>query len=464
MVTINELREVIAQPHESLTVEVKQWLDMKDPRHLAKIVKAVIALRNRNGGFLLIGFDDKMDPSPNPPENVTEVYHGDVIQKLVSKYCSETFEVSVEFPERNGIKYPVLMVPSGVRCPVAAKAEMKDPEGKSLIAINDVYVRSLHSNGTVSSAKAPWQSWPDTMQICFDNREADLGNFLRRHLSGDMRKHLRLAVDDADTSAVGRVQQWPAAEVFLRESRERFAQVVSERSLDLPAHGFWEVSLVIEGALPPHSSNKKFLRLLDQSNPRYTGWPIWMTTESFRDEASKPYINGSLWEALLVKGLDDWSAHIDFMRFDPKGRFYLRRPFQDDVGTSKQRPDAFTQLDFVLPIIRTAETIAVGLAFAKAMGCDPESAVLSYLFTWTHLKGRSLTSWANPSRMFWGGDQAYKDEAVSQIEVPANMPLSRLGSFTKAATDPLFDVFDTNIGQDVIDDLASRLLSRRLQF
>jgi hypothetical protein len=44
---------------ESLNVELKRWIDPTEPQGIAKIVKATFALHNCNGGFLVIGFDDK---------------------------------------------------------------------------------------------------------------------------------------------------------------------------------------------------------------------------------------------------------------------------------------------------------------------------------------------------------------------------------------------------------------------
>jgi len=43
---------------ESLSVELKSWLDPLRPEHRAVIVKALVALRNRDGGALYVGFRD----------------------------------------------------------------------------------------------------------------------------------------------------------------------------------------------------------------------------------------------------------------------------------------------------------------------------------------------------------------------------------------------------------------------
>jgi hypothetical protein len=49
---------LLAAPSESLNVEIKRWIDPASPEGAAKIAKATLALRNRNGGYLIVGLDD----------------------------------------------------------------------------------------------------------------------------------------------------------------------------------------------------------------------------------------------------------------------------------------------------------------------------------------------------------------------------------------------------------------------
>jgi hypothetical protein len=53
------LDDLLANPSESLNFEIKRWINPDDPDGIAKIARATIAIWNRNGGYLLIGFDDK---------------------------------------------------------------------------------------------------------------------------------------------------------------------------------------------------------------------------------------------------------------------------------------------------------------------------------------------------------------------------------------------------------------------
>lgn len=151
------------------------------------------------------------------------------------------------------------------------------------------------------------------------------------------------------------------------------------------------------------------------------------------------------------------------MRLDPKGRFYLRRALQDDISGVPGAPEPLSVLDFGSPIVRTAETIAVGMAFAKAMGCKPETTLLSFAFRWTKLKGRELSSWVQRDRFISRGRHAYQDEVVSFTDVPLETPLSALNEFVSEVVQPLFEVFDgLALSNNVIDELTRRVVERRL--
>jgi hypothetical protein len=181
MIEESVIEGLIGNPSESLNVEVKRWIDPTQSAGIAKIAKGAIALRNRNGGFFVVGFDDKTlaPDTANEPSNAKDLFHVDVIQTIVSKYASEPFEIEIAW----GRRYPIIVVPSGVKVPVAAKSELKDGS-QTLIRVGAVFFRSLSSNGTVSTTEARPTDWGEIVEICFDNREADVGRFIRRHLAG----------------------------------------------------------------------------------------------------------------------------------------------------------------------------------------------------------------------------------------------------------------------------------------
>lgn len=465
-VGVDRAKELVDRPSESLSVELKRWIDPDTQVGTAKLVRAVLALRNHGGGYMVVGFDNNtLAPDRgNVPQDARAKFHHDKIQGLVSRFASEPFEVALEFPERDGQLYPVIGVPSGVKTPVAAKSDLVVGDAK-LITAGDIYVRSLRANNTPSTAKAGWQDWPALVETCFDNREADIGRFLRRHLGGLTPEVLQEF--GAAMTRVGQPKESTEESLrrLLQESEERYKIVIPERKLSLPDHGSWETALIVGGDVPKHGANLEFLNLLDSSNPDYTGWPVWLDSRGFTDQTSRPYVVNGVWEALIASIGSDWfTDHIDFMRLDPKGRFYLRRPHQDDVSRSDRAPrKPFSALDFGLVTIRTAEAIAVGLAFGKAMGCKPDTTILSFAFRWSRLKGRQLVSWANPERYISPSRAAYQDEVLSFVDVPLETPLSAVSEFVHRATQPVFEVFDGfSLSKEVTEDLTRRLVERRL--
>lgn len=463
-VEISRIRDLVERPQEGLSVEIKRWINPDSPDGIAKIVKGAIALRNFGGGYFVIGFDNEtlMPDKGNEPLNVRELFHIDKIQSLIGKYSSSPFEIAIEFVEREGVEYPVIVIPSGVKTPVATKSKLDD-HGKTLIKCDVIYIRSLLANNMPSTTIATWKDWEAIVEVCFDNREADIGRFLRRHLGGLRPEFLKEFIQTLGTVSNENVSTEDLLKQFVKESEDRYMAVVADKKLDLPDTGNWEAAFIIQGDIPKHSPNIDFLNLLDASNPRYSGWPVWLDSRGFREKISKPFVSNGVWEAIIPIFGEAWRDSIDFVRFDPKGRFFLWRSYQEDIKASQKTLEPFKYFDFVLPVIRVAEVIGVGLAFARAMKCEPEKTQLAFAFKWTKLQGRELVSWVNPGRHIWPGQTAYQDEVNSFVEVPLDAPLSVLSDFVFQVTEPLFQVFDGfSLNKKVVEDLTDRLIQRKL--
>ncbi len=241
------------------------------------------------------------------------------------------------------------------------------------------------------------------------------------------------------------------AKRFLEDSVRRFEQAIAEDQLLLPPHGSWEVALVLSGDVPLHAADQDFLRLIDRANRQYTGWPTWLVTSQFSDPSHRPRVFEESWEELIVNLGSARSNHIDYIKFDPQGRFFLRRAYQEDVDGEKVRP--LTQLDFSMPVMRVAEAIAVGCSMALAMGCDPEKTNLIFCFRWTKLRGRELTSRPNSTSYIAPGKKAYQDEVTSFVNVPLSTPVSagELFPYVDRVVQRFYRVFDGFVldGHDV---------------
>jgi hypothetical protein len=288
---------------------------------------------------------------------------------------------------------------------------------------------------------------------------------VRRHLAGvDLRQLQELLSTGVLTAPViGRTLRDDCAQL-LEKGEQRFALAVERRTLTSEERHLstllsWEVSLVVDPGLPHSTPDREFLGKVLSSNPNFTGWPVWLDSRSFTDETARPNVREGGWEALVVSLRQDASHHLDFWRFEPAGKFYLRRLLQDDALPNRVEPK--TVLDPILVIIRVAEAIAVGLAISNALELAPESR-LGFMFRWKPLRGRRLTPWANPWVSVSGG-HADDNEATSFVEVPAETPVSAIAPFVDAATTELFSKFEGyRFPQAAVEEWCQRLIERRL--
>lgn len=451
---------LLANPRESLNVEIKDWIDPRSVHGQAKIIKACIAMRNQNSGFLQVGFEDGtwIPNHADAPADVRSMWDPDEIQGIVSKFASDLIEVHLRFGELDGQEFPVLEVESGVRYPVASKRELADPQDTSrkLVKAHAVYVRSLSANGTASTSEARHGDWAALTRRCFDNLEADIGRFARRHLGSIDPKAARALAEALGGAFAGTsVTPVPSeplpqeqALTFLQDGHERFQQEKIKRDLTaIPQHGSLEAAAIIDGdvalGVPP---TEEFLNLLNAANPRYTGWPLWIDGRglTYHGNDPKPYTFQGGWEDFLYSYQPGSSYnHLDFWRAKPAGNFYLYRGFEDDLMEGPGYPDTMTTLDFRMAIWRVAEAIAVPMAFARSMGLVPESTNLHYAFRWSGLRGRYLSSWTDPRRSLSSHYECRRQNVVDSpvIAVPLDTPTSALGSFMRAATANLFAAF-----------------------
>jgi hypothetical protein len=465
MADLDFIADLVRYPRESLSTELKAWFDPSTPEGQAKIVRCALAMRNHGGGFMLVGFDNATgDPVTNDrPPDVRIAFHIDRTQGLITRFASESFEVIVHFVERDGALFPVIEIPQGLRTPVVSKSSLADSAGRQLIRENRVYVRTLDANNTPSSSEAVWKDWNRIVETCFDNREADIGRFLRRHLSGLSASVLRELAANLQEAVAHQESEDEALRRMLAQGLGRFRQVVTERKLELPRHGSWEIASIVRGERPPARPNLQFLGTLLSSNPNYTGWPVWLDSRNFGDQTARPYLANEVWEAFIARFGTGSSDHLDFWRLSPAGEFYLYRAFQDDVPVRDRGPAPMTEFDFGLPVIRVAEAIGVALAYARAVGTSGAGAAVLLGFRWTGLQGRELSSWAQPLRDISPGRHAYRDEVFSSVVVSLETPTSAIHQFVHAATESLFEAFDGfQLPPEVVEDLTNRLFQRRL--
>ena len=459
----DRISTLVNRPSESLNVELKTWLDPRSDEGKAKLIKAIFAIRNRNGGYIVIGFNDTTR-LPDPctfDEEVAAVFHPDIVIGLVSKYAAIPFEVSVAMRQRDEKWYPVIVIPEGARIPAIVKSDLLGDGGKKLLLKGEVYFRTLRSNGTPSSAILSAADWPDLLEICFENREADIGRFLRRHLAGiEGQAAARLLGADPKQTLRDRTFS------VLAEATDHIAQAVFKRGAS-DDHKKMKplltmcVALVLDPAKPGEIPTQEFMNKIAASNPQYTGWPIWLDTRQFREADDRAYVSNQAWQSLAISLDGGWGQHYEFLRFDPKGEFYLQRVMQDDLS---DKVSSGVALDATLMIYRVAETLAVGLSMAGRLGwVEGDSA--GYGFRWTGLNDRKLSSWANSFRSFGshGSGHSHSSTTDSFISVPVDTPHSALAPYVSTAVAPLFALFDGySPSQELVETCVRKMIERKM--
>jgi hypothetical protein len=417
-----------------------------------------MALRNRNGGYLVIGLEDKsLTRIPRTGREHEINFHVDVIQGIISRFSYPPFEISVKFGVIDGTDYPIIVVPEGVTVPVACKRDLADSSGRVLLREDGVYFRTLNANGTPSTSLAKAADWRDIVEICFDNRETDIGRFLRKHLGREV--NLKGFVADGGIDQPSLRQR---AITHISDS-ESFRQVALNTRLSGQEKEFAEkagqyaVALVLDPTRPHDNSDTSFLNTVSGANPQYTGWPAWLDSRNFTDQASRPVKVERAWQALIWSYGRGFGAHADFIRMHAKGEFYLWRILQDDL-TDKVPP--YTKLDVALVVYRVAEILAVGLAFAKALD-QPETSKLGFAFKWWNISGRELDSWANPMRMPPYGRRSFDNEVESYVELNANTPPQAVAPYVLEAVRDLLLAFDGfSISLAVVESIVTEVLRR----
>lgn len=454
----------LRSPQESLSLELKSWLDPNVPQHKAVIVRALLALRNRNGGQLLIGFKDDGQPRLDAPSfDLRQAYHADLIQDLIGAHASDRFEVEVEIFEDGGADRVRITAPAGVLVPVAVRSSIKHPNnGKpDLLSFGEVPFRTLAANGRPSTAACQPNDWADVVAICFDNREADIGRFLRRHLAGpNLPEALRALLGSSLDPSLS-----DQALAFLRACETRFSEALAVRAspegTEMRTWGGRTAGFIITPQLEGQGATRDFKQLIQSSIPRLTTYPPWVDYGLPGPDAARVWQGA--WEQLVVaRGmLDD----LEFSVLDPRGRFFQRRLLLPDVIASQRRESPKTYFDPQGAIVDVAESILTGLALASSLGVATPDRQLTFAFRWEGLRGRQMVALGAVG--FVRHLRTAHDDAprASTVTLAADTAPSAIASSVAEILRPVFEIFDgESVEPSDVERLVQELVERRSRF
>jgi len=211
----------INNPNETFNCELKSWLNISNDSDRIKIAKTCLALKNNNGGVILIGISDNGEIEiPESGRDPTAEFSQDEIQGIVSKYSASLFEVEVNHVYLNDPSDAIvvaIVIPSGLTTPIMCK-KGSPQDSTTILNKGAIYTRTLGSNGTVSSAIATQHDLEEITKKCHGNRVADIGEFFRRHLTEEnikvMRKAAIINTNSEDQDEFSELEDFSASSVL----------------------------------------------------------------------------------------------------------------------------------------------------------------------------------------------------------------------------------------------------------
>jgi Putative DNA-binding domain len=267
------VQSLVDRPRETINIELKSWIDPKSPEGEQKIARAALALRNQNGGYLAIGFNDKTcKPDPVPAGvNVRLKYHADGIQRIITRYASHPFVIETHFPETGGVEYPAIRIPAGFKTPVVCKEDLpaKGSNGKVrfLLRAKDIYVRTVDTNYTISSAPGNGRDIEEVVERCFQNREADYTALLAKTFQAIPSVYLPAIFKAIGAVSETGLEAMEGFETIFDNGDERYSAAMAVRADYYPFLGFLDIALVIHGLTKTWEPTFDFLRILGIANP-----------------------------------------------------------------------------------------------------------------------------------------------------------------------------------------------------
>lgn len=426
------LADLLVDPREALDCEIKNWLDLQASNDdKATFAKAVLALANHGGGFVIFGLaetDAGMVEAEGRPTTL-DSYSQDLINGIVHNYCDPSFHCAVHMvANQAGAVFPIVIVPGGHRVPV--RARRAGPNGNT-VHNNAIYIRKP---GPRSETPQSAQDWDDLLARCLQNRRDEMFDQIRDLITG--------AVPQAEQPPEpARLDDW------IGSSRARWMGLINTLpdgvGPRLP-HGRFCVAYEILGERRPVAP-ARFPEVLRASVVRHTGWPpFWYPTKA----GIEPYpIDGAV-ECWLGGDMQTPpenrdAAHSDFWRVHPDGLAFLLRGYQED-GLDVQRPGRTpvppgSVFDITLPVWRIGEALLHARSLAANLFEGPTT--IRFVVSYEGLAGRSLVSISN-RRHVLEGRVSRQEQITLKTHIDAQAIDPNLPEIVHPLLSPLYALFD----------------------
>jgi hypothetical protein len=415
----------LLSPSETLDFEVKQWLDLADSEAQGLVSKALIALENHGGGFLLFGYTEdstkRLVPDPNRPTSL-KPYLTDAINAIVKKRAEPAFnvEVTLQRHPETGLEFPLVRVPGRSKVPV--RSDSATPGGALKQHVYYLRAPGPESRGPLTAAE-----WDGLLRRAVANQREEIVGLLRSIFPSSSEFGIARQPSELD-----RLNEFVAAAVA------RWSSLNESLPKNHPARislGHYQFAARLIGK--PTNSTAQAILQANASARRYTGWPTFV---ALHQEKTRPKLIGGCVEAWTAEENYPDVGHADFWRIDPTGNFFLLRGYQEDsVDPQKGLGAAGKLFEATLPIWRLGEfllrVVEIGTTtfeqdFEVSVSCE-----------WHGIKGRTLFV-HNKRRFLPGTYQSSQSDIRTTGQFQASAVRDLLPDVVKALTLSLYEHFD----------------------
>lgn len=442
----DELEAALLHPNEDLSFEYKAWLDLSSTRGKATLAKAVIAMANAEGGYVVIGYDEAGDllRSVPRPEELREITQ-DLVNAAVQRFVAPALHVRMEVVENSstGVRHPVVIVPSTATTPVMASRDYDNVLHKAR-----VYVRQ---SGPRSAEPQSVEEWRALLDRCVQRSRSSMLDAIRAIVEG--------RVEEGDEALA--LQDRLAT--FMIASRGRHDALLDAENLPADAvarmpRGHYEVGIAFEASESTPSLANLRQRIDEAHRVKLTGWPTFLVMT--RQELAPYPVDGGI-EAWLGRPdvehfLEEDAAHSDFWRIAPDGMLYTRTGYDEDGVPD--RADPGTAFDIVLPIWRVGEALLFGRRLASSYESVEEIVVR---VKWSGLEGRALRAMSG-DRMPMSYDRISRTSEVESTfaftpeQIDDNLP-----EVLRAIVAPVYEAFAFyELPRQIVEQELERLMRR----
>lgn len=445
--TNRRLSDLLVEPREDLDVEVKGWLDLTGSgEHKATLAKALLALANHGGGYVLLGLTEigtGIIPASDRPATL-DAYSQDLVNGIVQSFAEPPFHCTVQhIAAPDGSLHPVIRVPGGHRVPIRAK---RTGPGNAIVQMHAVYIRRP---GPKSEVPQSGQEWDDLLGRCLAARRDELLANIRDLLSGAVAQPVAAPAEGA------RLDEWSA------RCLARWHALVDALPADDPRRcprGHHWFAYEIRGDFRRPSA-PELLDTLSRSTVRHTGWPPWWVPTR---PGIVPYGKDGVVECWLGRDEDRGTdaAHADFWRVSPDGLAFLLRGYEEDGPDAEQR--GFTPgaaFDLTIPVWRVGEALLSAERFAANLGA--EGAAIAFRARYEGLSGRELSVLAR-DRLLYDGRISHEEGVTLDTIVPAASISPNLVEVVHPLLEPLYALFGFyQLPLDLVRGELTKLRSHR---